>query len=180
MFTIVFCQHWTEECGKLGGCKYDFVPFHWYGFDPKAFAKELVSRQNGMQTVGRHNSCALVVGRIHQRSRQRQESLGHRGKLHLPGEECSYTHKPIMSQWACIDYSDEGNPKYCSAAEAKTFMDETVKAMKAQPAVERYSWQGAFRVMNEDKSSGQPRPQGPIMMNEDGSLNELGQHYRMV
>ena len=35
-------QEWTAECEKLGGCNFDFVPFHWYGLDAKVFAKDLV------------------------------------------------------------------------------------------------------------------------------------------
>jgi len=59
-------------------------------------------------------------------------------------------------------------------------MDETIKAIKSQPSVERYAWQGAFVKMNPDTSSGQEKQQGPQMMNPDGSLNALGQHYKTV
>jgi hypothetical protein len=66
------------------------------------------------------------------------------------------------------------------SVDSYTSSHDTRKAIKAQPSVERYAWQGAFVWMPEDKSSGQPTPQGPIMMNEDGTLNPLGEHYRTV
>jgi hypothetical protein len=37
-------QRWEAECAKLdGGCRYEIVPFHWYGLSAKAFDKDLVS-----------------------------------------------------------------------------------------------------------------------------------------
>ena len=35
--------------------------------------------------------------------------------------------KVWVTEFACIDYSNPGSPTYCSAEEAKTFMDETIK-----------------------------------------------------
>lgn len=81
-----------------------------------------------------------------------------------------------MYQWACIHH-EEGNTKFCSAEDALPFMDETIAAMKAQPSVERWAWQGAFTEMNKDQNGKQ---QGPQMMDSDGTLNALGQHYKTV
>jgi len=50
-------QEWTAECEKLGGCDFDFVPFHWYGLDAKVFAKDLVC---GIELVTRYRDTRLI------------------------------------------------------------------------------------------------------------------------
>ena len=44
LITAMLFQRWEAECAKLdGGCRYEIVPFHWYGLSAKAFEKDLVS-----------------------------------------------------------------------------------------------------------------------------------------
>jgi hypothetical protein len=77
----------------------------------------------------------------------------------------------LVLKWACIDYSNPNSPIYCNAQDSQKLMDDGLQAIK-DLGVERYQWQGVFQTMAEFQAN--------KLLNADGTLNDLGYHYKSI